>query len=65
MDDEVEEQTLMSYIDMLAPDHDRTGCEDPHSYNSAFRHKGTVYNKCQRCTLLRIAELARKHILWE
>lgn len=50
----------MAYIDMLEPDHFRTGCGELESWNAAFQldGKGPVYNKCNRCSLIRIAELA-------
>lgn len=51
-------QNAMAYIEMLAPTHTRTSCAEDKSHNAAFRLDGRVYNYCERCTLIFIAELA-------
>lgn len=53
-------ENAIAYIDMLEPDHMRTSCESIASYNAAFQldNRGPIYNKCNRCTLIRIVELA-------
>ncbi len=51
-------ENALAYIDTIEPEHFRTGCEDPHSYNAAFNLDGQVHNKCARCTLIRVAQAA-------
>lgn len=53
-------ENAIAYIDMLEPDHGRTSCEGLETYNAAFQLEkgGQVYNKCNRCTLIHIVELA-------
>lgn len=51
-------ENAIAYIDQLAPEHTRTSCEEGHSYNAAFAFDGRTYNKCERCTLIRVALLA-------
>ena len=51
-------ENAMAYIDHLAPEHSRTSCEEGESYNAAFVFSGVQYNKCERCTLTRVARLA-------
>lgn len=51
-------ENAIAYIDLLAPDHMRTSCEEGQSYNAAFVFDGVLYNKCERCTLIRVALLA-------
>lgn len=51
-------ENAIAYIDQLAPTHTRTSCDELDSYNAAFVMNGALYNYCERCTLLRIAELA-------
>lgn len=55
-------EIAMPYIDSIAPDHARTGCEEFESHNAAFTIEGVLYNKCERCTLIRIAQLASGEI---
>lgn len=51
-------ENAVAYIDLMAPDHTRTSCKDGQSYNAAFTLDGTFYNKCERCTLIHIVQLA-------
>lgn len=46
----------LSYVDRIAPEHDRTSCNDINMYNRAFGiddHEGR--GRCYRCTLLKAA----------
>lgn len=54
---------VIAYIDMIEPDHSRTGCIDRESHNAAFNIDGQVYNTCNRCTLIHIAEIAMQEDL--
>lgn len=62
MSSDHDENTLTSldYINMIAPDHFRTSCEEGESYNAAFMHDGVLYDKCTRCTLFAIMQLGEK-----
>lgn len=51
-------ENAIAYIDQLAPEHMRKSCEEGQSYNAAFVLDGVHYNKCERCTLIRVALLA-------
>lgn len=53
-------EAALAYIDMLEPEHMRTSCSGTETWNAAFQLEkgGPVYNNCNRCSLIRIAELA-------
>lgn len=51
-------EIAISYIDQIAPEHSRTSCAEFDSWNAAFTLQGVLHNKCERCTLIRIAQLA-------
>lgn len=49
------EQSAVEHINKIAPDHDRTSCDDENLYNAAYGpddHGG--YGRCRRCGLLDI-----------
>ena len=48
----------MAFIDIVQPTHTRTSCDENSSYNAAFVLDDRLHNYCERCTLIRIAELA-------
>lgn len=54
-------ESALKYIDSIAPKHSRTSCAED-SWNAAFVLNGTFYNYCERCTLIRISQLALDEI---
>ncbi|WP_313328780.1 hypothetical protein [Pseudomonas qingdaonensis] len=50
-----------AYVDAIAPEHDRTSCDDGNLYNAAYGlddHEGR--GRCRRCTLLAAAHNGRE-----
>ena len=51
---------MTAYIDRIAPEHERTSCDDNNLINAAYAlddHGG--YGRCYRCTLLVAASSGR------
>ena len=45
------------YVDMIAPNHERTTCDDYNLYNAAYGDDDNEgLGRCYRCTLLRAAK---------
>ncbi|URD41477.1 hypothetical protein M6G63_18815 [Pseudomonas sp. BYT-5] len=50
-----------AYVDAIAPEHERTSCDDDNLYNAACGpddHQG--HGRCHRCTLLAAAHNGRE-----
>ena len=54
--------TPKKLIDIIAPKHDRTSCDDKHLNNGFYSN--TKFTRCARCTLLQIlkdGQLPKSH----
>lgn len=48
--------TVIEFINIIRPEHDRTSCDDNFLNNGFFSKNGTTwYGRCTRCMYLQIA----------
>lgn len=53
-----QEMSAMGFINIIAPEHCRTSCDDENIYNGLYSSSG--HTRCIRCTLLQILKKGKK-----